>query len=73
MNNKNEIFIPCGCGNEIIRLTKWKDEEDYYLSIYSYYSDKYSLWGRLKILFGGKVKTSEVVLSREDFEKLRQF
>ena len=70
---KEDIFLPCDCNSEILRVIKWEDEEEYYLTIYSYHADKYSLWERVKILFGGKVKTSEIILSKENFNKLKSF
>ena len=70
---KQDVFIPCDCNSEILRVTKWEDEEEYYLTVYSYHADKYSLWERIKILFGGKVKTAEIILSKENFNSLKQF
>ena len=70
---KTEIFIPCQCDSEILRVTKWEDEDEYYLTVYQYSSDRYSFWERLKILFGGKVRTAEIILNKENFEKLKTF
>ncbi len=70
---KKEVFVPCNCGNEIIRLTSWSDEDEIYLSFYSFVGDKYSLWERIKILFCGKVRVGDVVLSSEEFNKIKQF
>lgn len=70
---KQDVFIPCECNSEILRVTKWKDEEEHYLTIYSFSAEKYSLWERIKILFVGKVKTAEIILSKENFNKLKSF
>lgn len=69
---KQDVFIPCECNSEILRVTKWEDEEEYYLTVYSFSAEKYSLLERIKILFGGKVKITELILSKENFNKLKQ-
>ncbi len=70
---KKEIFVPCDCGNEIVRLTSWENEDEIYLSLYSFVGDNYSLWERIKILFCGKVRVGDVVLSSEEFNKIKEF
>lgn len=71
--NKKELFLSCSCESEVVKLTKWDDEEEVYLSIYSFLADKYSFWERLKILFGGKTKSAEIILSKKEFSKLKNF
>jgi len=70
---KKEEFISCSCGNEIIKLQKWSDEEEIALIVYSYASDKYTFRERLKIFLGGKVRMCDVVLSKEEFNKIVNF
>lgn len=70
---KKEEFITCSCGNEIIKLQKWSNEEETHLIVYSYASDKYTFRERLKILLGGKVRMCDVVLSKEEFNKIVKF
>lgn len=65
-------YINCECNNEILRVTKFDDEDSYYLTVYSYHADKYSLWDRLKALFGGRIITCDVILSKENFELLKK-
>jgi hypothetical protein len=70
---KKERLIQCSCGNEIIQLVKWSDEKEVSLIVYSYLSDRYNFFERLCILFGGKVRTCDVVLSKEEFDKIKKF
>lgn len=68
---KVDTFIPCQCDSEILRISKWENEDEYYLSVYQFSSLRYSFWERICILFGGKVKTCDIILSKEHFEKLK--
>ena len=68
---REDLYLPCSCETEILRVSKWEDEEEYYFTVYQYTSDKYSFWERLKILFKGKVRTADIILSKENFEKLK--
>jgi len=68
-----ELNIKCQCGSEIVNLMRFPDEEETYLTIYSYSSERYSFLDRLKILFGVKTRTTDIVLSKEDWNKLKQF
>lgn len=70
---KKEEFISCSCGNEIIKLQKWQDEEETHLIVYSYASDRYTFLDRLKIFLGRKVRMCDVVLSKEEFSKIIKF
>lgn len=70
---KEELFLPCECDSEILRLTRFESEDEVYLTVYEFSGSKYSFWERLKLLFGGRVKTADVVLSKENFEKIRKF
>lgn len=71
--NKKEQFISCECQSEVLKLERWEDEEETYLTVYQYMSDRYSFWERLVSLFGGKVRTCDIVLSKENFDKLKKF
>ena len=71
--NKKETFISCQCESEIVRLSRFENEDEVYFTVYQYASDKYSFWERLKMLFWGKVRTCDLVLSSEDFNKIKQF
>ena len=54
---RKDLFLSCSCESEILRLSKWEDEDEVYFTVYSFLADKYSFWERLKILFGGKTKS----------------
>lgn len=70
---RKDLFLSCSCESEILRLSKWEDEDEIYLTIYQYLSDRYTFWERIKILFGGKSKTADIVLSKKEFNKLKKF
>lgn len=70
---KKELFLSCECGSEILKVEKYQGEDEYYLTVYSYLSTKYTFFERLCILFGGKVRTSDIVLSKKEFEKLKKW
>ena len=70
---KTDLFLTCTCDSELLRVTKWEDEEEIYFSVYSFLAQKYTLWERIVILFGGKTKTAEIILNKENFEKLKTF
>lgn len=67
---RKELFLSCSCESEIVKLTKWEDEDEVYFTVYSFLADKYSFWERLKILFGGKTKSTEIILDKKEFNKL---
>ena len=69
---RKDKYISCECNSEVLRVSKWEGDDLYYLTVYSFSAEKYSLWERIKILFGGKVKTAELILSEENFKKLRK-
>lgn len=52
--------------------TGGEDEDEIYLSVYSFSAQKYSLWERIKILFGGKTKTTDIILTKKNFDKLKK-
>lgn len=67
-----EIFVNCECNTEVLRVSKFEGETEVYLTIYQFASKKYTFWERLKIFFGGDIKTTEIILSRKNFEKLKE-
>ena len=69
---KKELFLTCACESELLRAIKWEDEDEIYLSVYSFSAQKYSLWERIKILFGGKTKTTDIILTKKTFDKLKK-
>ena len=69
----DKLYLSCQCNSEVLTLDRFEDEEEIYLTIYSHSGERYSFWERVKILFGGKVRTADLVISYEDFEKIKQF
>lgn len=67
---RKDLFLSCSCESEILRLSKWEDEDEVYFTVYSFLADKYSFLERLKILFGGKTKSIDIILSKKEFNKL---
>ena len=39
---KKELFLTCTCESELLRAIKWEDEDEIYLSVYSFSAQKYS-------------------------------
>lgn len=70
---REDLYLPCTCETELLRVSKWEDEEEIYFSVYSFFAEKYSFWERLGFLFKGKTKTTEIILSKKEFNKLKKF
>ena len=68
---ENKLYLSCQCNSEVLTLER--EDDNVYLTVYTYSAERFSFWERVKILFGGKVRTADVVLSIEDFEKIKQF
>lgn len=73
VNRRKDLYLECACKSEVLRVSKWEDEQEIYLSVYSYFNEKYSFWERLKFLFGGKTKTTDIILNKKEFNKLKKF
>lgn len=75
--NKKEVFIPCSCMSEVVLLTRFEGEEEVYLTVYKYFSVSYSFWARFKmcwgVLNGRGISTADVILSKENFDKVKSF
>lgn len=81
MNSENTFLFECLYHCEIVRL-EWFDEEDkeLFLSIYHILdinNSKNRRWENfkrgIKVIFGKEVLFGEVVMSKEDTEKLSDF
>jgi len=70
---RKDLYLPCSCETEILRVSKWEDEEEYYFTVYQYASVTYTFLERLKILFGRKIKTAEIILSKKELNRLKKF
>jgi hypothetical protein len=72
---KKELFIQCECQGEILKVDKFEDEQEYYLTVFKYYFPSLSFLRRikyaLKILKGEGIRTTDIVLSQENFNKLK--
>ena len=69
---KKELFLPCTCETELLRVIKWEGEDEIYLTVYSFSSRKYSFWERIEILFGRKTKSTDIILTKKNFDKLKK-
>lgn len=71
------IFIPCNCKSEVVGLSKYDDEDEIYLTVYKYSSISFSFFTRIKmawkVIKGESIDTADVVLSKENFEKIKEF
>lgn len=75
-NNEKEPLLSCNCGAEVLKLSNFTDEDEYYLQVFKYpQSDSFA--HRLKMAFnamrGKGINTADVVLSSENFNKIRLF
>ena len=68
-----EVVLKCSCLNELVRINRWNGESETYLTIYKYRGSSLSFWDKLKFLFGSSVIGGDVVLSEEEFNKLKEF
>ncbi len=75
--NKKELFIECNCHGEILKIDKFEDEEEYYLTVFKYSFPSISFFRRIKyaldVLRGKGIITSDLVLSPENFNKIKKF
>lgn len=70
---RKDLHLTCSCQSEIVKVSRWEGEEEVYFTVYSFLAEKYSLWERICILFGGKTKSAEIILSKKEFNKLKKF
>lgn len=71
---ENSINLESADYYEVINFTQFEDEDDIvYMTVYSFMAQRYSFWERLQFLFGGKVKSCGIVLTTEEFNKLRDW
>ena len=71
--NKTTLHLDCSCGGEVLRVEKFEDEDEVYLTVFSFQNLKLSFWGKLRYLFGCRTQTCELVLTSEEFKKLKDF
>ena len=71
--NKTTLHLDCSCGGEVLRVEKFEDEDEVYLTVFSFQLMKLSFWAKIELLFGCRVQTCDLVLTSEEFKKLRDF
>lgn len=76
-HEKKELFIQCECQGEILKIDKWEDEEEYYLTVFKYSFPNISFLRRIgyawNVLKGEGVRAAGLVLSKENFNKIKKF
>lgn len=76
-NETIELYLSCECGSEILKVETFADKQEIYISVFKYAPGNTSLRKRLSlawdVLNGRKINTSDVVLSKSNFDKLRNF
>lgn len=74
---KKELLLSCKCLGEVVSILKYDDEPDIYVTVYRYQFPYLSFWRRIKfaikVLRGEGTETADVVLSREDFNRIKEW
>lgn len=76
MNNKKEMIVKCVDNCSCLSIDKFDNENEYYVTFYKSYNNKrftYRIKDALNTLLGKNVVGTEIVLSGEDFNKLKNF
>ena len=75
-NERSEVIVKCVDNCTCMSVDKFNDDTDYYITFYKSYGNK-SLWGRVKeawkTIRGLNSDLNEIVLTKEDYQKLRNF
>lgn len=73
---KKEVIVKCADNCSCVSVDKWSDDDFYYLTFYKSYTER-GLWFRLKtafkVLMGQDIIGADLVLEKEDFNKIRKF
>ena len=76
IEGKKELIIKCVDNCCCLSVDKYDDCGDHYITLYKSYGRK-SFWFRLKdiwkILTGDQISSFDIVLSEEDFNKIKRF
>lgn len=74
---ETEMYLSCNCHGEILKVEKFAEEDEYYLTVFKYKDLEYSFLERLKLawkVFRGRgLNTFDIILSSQNFNKLRDF
>jgi hypothetical protein len=75
-NERSEVIVKCVDNCTCMSVDKFNDDTDYYITFYKTYGNK-SLWNRVKeawkTIRGLNSDLNEIVLTKEDYQKLRNF
>lgn len=76
-SKEKELYLSCECGTEALKLNRFIGEEDYYLTVFKYKGSVLTFFARFKmawkVLRGKGINTSEIVLSKKNWDKLKKF
>lgn len=76
MSDDKDDFVVCECQSEVLRLTKWKDDPNIGLTLYSTQNGNGLglLWRRLKYafrhIFTGHIGEDQMILDMQSLEKV---
>jgi hypothetical protein len=76
MESRNQLIVKCADNCSCLSVDKWADEKEYVITTYKSYATKgwkSKLSDICKIIKGDNVVDTELILSEEDFNKLRNF
>jgi len=72
-----KLFIECECYGEILKIDKFSDEDEYYLTVFKYSFPSISFLRRIRyaldVLRGKGIQTADLVISKENFNKIKKF
>lgn len=68
-----ELSIDCECKNEILRVGKEDDDNEFWFVVYRYCPLRFSFKKRIKFIFTGQIAFNEVVISKEKALQLSEF
>lgn len=73
---RTEIIVKCVDNCTCLSVDKFDDSTDYYITFYKSHGKK-SLWGRIKSAWktikGDNEDLNEIVLTHDDYERLKKF
>jgi hypothetical protein len=68
-----ELNLDCECHAEILKVSYWKEDSEFILTLFRCSSKTFSLWSRIKFLFCGHGISNDVILSEYNASKLANF
>lgn len=77
MATKTEVIVKCLDNCTALSIDKWDDAPEYFITLYSSFNRKTTFIQKLKFIFkilmGKKIYHYDIVLSEEDFNKIKNF